>query len=89
MSEAGSSQSDIGYLPSTEEATRLVNKFAEVTGTDTACAQFYLQDRDWDLQVMSHVNIDDTSCSLKTFFAIEISGCIFCSKENRWNPCFR
>ncbi|XP_071545260.1 tyrosyl-DNA phosphodiesterase 2-like isoform X2 [Panulirus ornatus] len=29
---------------------RLVEKFAEITGTDEACAQFYLQDRKWDLE---------------------------------------
>lgn len=29
----------------------LVEQFAEITGTDEACAQFYLQDRKWDLEV--------------------------------------
>ncbi|XP_057370776.1 tyrosyl-DNA phosphodiesterase 2-like [Daphnia carinata] len=50
MNEASSSQSEDGYVPNAKEAADLVTKFAEVTGTDTACAQFYLQDRDWDLQ---------------------------------------
>lgn len=35
MNEAGSSQSEDGYVPSAKEATDLVTKFAEVTGTDT------------------------------------------------------
>ncbi len=35
MNEAGSSQSEDGYDPSAKEATDLVTKFAEVTGTDT------------------------------------------------------
>ena len=52
MNEAGSSQSDEGFVPNAKEAADLVSQFAEVTGTDTACAQFYLQDRDWDLQVL-------------------------------------
>lgn len=39
------------YIPDAKTATELVNRFAEITGTDTACAQFYLQDRKWDLQV--------------------------------------
>lgn len=42
---------DEEYIPDAKTATELVNIFAEVTGTDTACAQFYLQDRNWDLQV--------------------------------------
>jgi len=29
----------------------LTEQFAEITGTDTALAQFFLQDRKWDLQV--------------------------------------
>lgn len=41
-----------GYVPTATEASKLVASFAEVTGTDSACAQFYLQDRDWDLQVI-------------------------------------
>lgn len=50
MDEAGSSNSE-GFVPNAKEATELVSKFAEITGTDTACAQFYLQDREWNLQV--------------------------------------
>lgn len=48
---ASSSHSDEGFVPNAKQAAELVSQFATITGTDTACAQFYLQDRDWDLQV--------------------------------------
>lgn len=52
--EPGMSRDEaVEYIPDGKIATELVNKFAEVTGTDTACAQFYLQDRNWNLQVRS------------------------------------
>lgn len=50
-SDAGSSSQTEGFVPDAKQAGELVNQFATITGTDTACAQFYLQDRDWDLQV--------------------------------------
>ena len=31
-----------------EECQKAVDQFVEVTNTDEALAQFYLQDRDWD-----------------------------------------
>ncbi|XP_041361676.1 tyrosyl-DNA phosphodiesterase 2-like [Gigantopelta aegis] len=37
-------------LPSRDECEKRCQKFATVTGTDTALAMFYLQDRDWDLE---------------------------------------
>ncbi|GFT07532.1 tyrosyl-DNA phosphodiesterase 2 [Nephila pilipes] len=36
-------------IPEVSECQRLCECFAEITGTDEACAQFYLQDRKWDL----------------------------------------
>ena len=39
------------YIPDASTADALVSQFAEITGTDVACGQFYLQDRNWDLQV--------------------------------------
>ena len=42
---------DEANLPSREECESRCQMFAEVTGTDSALAMFYLQDRDWDLQV--------------------------------------
>lgn len=38
------------YVPDASTASALVSQFAEITGTDVACGQFYLQDRNWDLQ---------------------------------------
>ena len=53
MDQASSSdEHPVEYVPNAKEATELVAQFAEVTGTDTACAQFYLQDRNWDLKVI-------------------------------------
>nr|CAD7440518.1 unnamed protein product [Timema bartmani]CAD7457834.1 unnamed protein product [Timema tahoe] len=37
-------------IPDRETCQKLTEQFAEITGTDEACAQFYLQDRDWDLE---------------------------------------
>ncbi|GFY69305.1 hypothetical protein TNIN_421821 [Trichonephila inaurata madagascariensis] len=37
-------------IPEVSECQRLCECFAEITGTDEACAQFYLQDRKWDLE---------------------------------------
>ncbi len=38
-------------IPNVEVCQERCQSFATITGTDTALAQFYLQDRDWDLQV--------------------------------------
>lgn len=38
-------------IPEVSVCQRLCEEFAEITGTDTACAQFYLQDRKWSLDV--------------------------------------
>lgn len=40
-------------LPSASECEERCQRFAEVTGTDTALAMFYLQDREWNLDVGS------------------------------------
>lgn len=44
------SDSDEAVIPDRDTCQKLTEKFAEITGTDEACAQFYLQDRSWDLQ---------------------------------------
>ncbi|KAG8187623.1 hypothetical protein JTE90_027033 [Oedothorax gibbosus] len=44
-----SDSSDSDDIPDVAECQRLCEQFAEITGTDSACAQFYLQDRSWDL----------------------------------------
>lgn len=36
-------------LPSREECELRCQQFAEITGTDSALAMFYLQDREWNL----------------------------------------
>ncbi|GFR70133.1 TRAF and TNF receptor-associated protein [Elysia marginata] len=41
---------DEANLPSREECEERCQTFAEVTGTDSALAMFYLQDREWDVQ---------------------------------------
>ncbi|KAK3764219.1 hypothetical protein RRG08_044145 [Elysia crispata] len=46
----GDKEEDDANLPSREECETRCQTFAEVTGTDSALAMFYLQDRDWDLQ---------------------------------------
>jgi hypothetical protein len=48
MSQPGETDSDI---PDRETCQKLTEQFAEITGTDEACAQFYLQDRNWNLEV--------------------------------------
>ena len=52
-----SSNKEEPFVPDAKQATELVNQFATITGTDTACAQFYLQDRDWDLQVIFRLSL--------------------------------
>ncbi|XP_063231349.1 tyrosyl-DNA phosphodiesterase 2-like [Bacillus rossius redtenbacheri] len=37
-------------IPDRDTCQKLTEQFAEITGTDVACAQFYLQDRCWDLE---------------------------------------
>ncbi|XP_049857278.1 tyrosyl-DNA phosphodiesterase 2-like isoform X1 [Schistocerca gregaria] len=44
------SNSEDEDIPDRETCQKLTEQFAEITGTDVACAQFYLQDRKWDLQ---------------------------------------
>ncbi|XP_054707550.1 tyrosyl-DNA phosphodiesterase 2-like [Uloborus diversus] len=45
-----SDESDSEDIPEASECQLLCEQFAEITGTDTACAQFYLQDRKWGLE---------------------------------------
>ncbi|CAG0881755.1 unnamed protein product [Darwinula stevensoni] len=47
MSESDTEEDNI---PDRETCEGLTQQFAEVTGTDVALAQYYLQDRNWDLQ---------------------------------------
>ena len=48
---------DESAIPPAQECEARCQKFAAVTGTDSALAMFYLQDREWDLEV---IKITDT-----------------------------
>ena len=50
---SGDSDSEIEgqNLPPAEECEERCQRFAQVTGTDTALAMFFLQDRQWNLDV--------------------------------------
>ena len=48
MSDTDSDE-DIPDVKTCDERCQL---FAQITGTDTALAMFYLQDRKWDLEVL-------------------------------------
>ena len=56
MSDSDSNESTI---PSRDECETRCQKFAEITGTDSAMALFFLQDRKWDLDVTSWTKIVD------------------------------
>ena len=49
MSDSESSED--ANLPSAAECEERCQTFVAVTGTDSACAMFFLQDRDWDVKV--------------------------------------
>ena len=51
MNDNAGSSSVAEFVPTAAEAQKLVSQFATITDTDTACAQFYLQDRKWNLEV--------------------------------------
>jgi tyrosyl-DNA phosphodiesterase 2 len=42
---------EIKTTPTSAECLRRCKEFAQITGTDSALAMFYLQDLDWDLNV--------------------------------------
>jgi hypothetical protein len=47
------SDSDDADIPDRQTCEVLCKEFAHITNTDTACAQFYLQDRKWKLEVLT------------------------------------
>ena len=49
-----SSDDDDANLPSAAECDRRCKEFADITGTDTALAMYFLQDREWSLEVRVH-----------------------------------
>ena len=53
MSQIISSDSDdCIILPTAEECNKLCEKFVKATNGDSALAMYYLQDRDWDIEVI-------------------------------------
>lgn len=54
-------EGDESDLPDAATCLSLTEKFAELTGTDVACAHFFLQDRKWDLEVCNYNDIQDKS----------------------------
>ncbi|VDI35521.1 tyrosyl-DNA phosphodiesterase 2 [Mytilus galloprovincialis] len=51
---------DESKIPSREECENRCQKFAEITGTDSALAMFYLQDRDWELDKSVNAYFEET-----------------------------
>lgn len=65
-----SDSSDSEDIPDVAECQKLCEQFAEITGTDVACAQFYLQDRSWNLDVnikLNFLNSFKLYCSILYF----------------------
>jgi tyrosyl-DNA phosphodiesterase 2 len=59
MSDTNSSdENDDANLPSAAECDRRCKEFAAITSTDTALAMFYLQDRDWSLEVQRAIALN-------------------------------
>jgi len=53
-----SSDDEDANLPPAAECDRRCKEFAEITGTDTALAMYFLQDRQWSLEVRIHCSHD-------------------------------
>ncbi|XP_076083575.1 tyrosyl-DNA phosphodiesterase 2-like [Mytilus galloprovincialis] len=76
---------DESKIPSREECENRCQKFAEITGTDSALAMFYLQDRDWELDKSVNAYFEETgenigSAPLKK--KIKIDGLSFSGSPN-------
>lgn len=50
-----SESSEDENLPSAAECGKRCQLFADLTGTDTALAMFYLQDRNWIVEVLKSI----------------------------------
>ena len=57
MSEVIDVSDDEANLPSAAECDARCKEFAAITATDSACAMFFLQDRDWNVQVIQFNSI--------------------------------
>lgn len=79
MSSSSDTDDDI---PEAKVCQQLVEEFASITQTDTACAQFYLQDRSWNLQVSALLYPAatlSTVCSSIIAFRDVVTGAFNCS----------
>ena len=72
MSDSG--DEDDANLPSAAECDRRCKEFAEITGTDTALAMFFLQDRQWSLEVGYCLAVAACSyaCTLKVCIRVHL-----------------
>lgn len=55
-----SSSSEDDNIPPAEECERRCQEFAAITDTDTACAMFFLQDREWDVEKAINAYFEET-----------------------------
>ncbi|KAL4218066.1 Tyrosyl-DNA phosphodiesterase 2 [Mactra antiquata] len=60
---SGSSDDECANLPSAQECEERCQAFASVTGTDTALAMFYLQDRDWNVERALNAYFEESGAS--------------------------
>ena len=51
VNDISSDSDDCAIIPDREECDRLCKEFAEISNTNSALAMYYLQDRDWSLEV--------------------------------------
>ena len=56
MADSSSENDSVDDLPSAAECDRRCKEFAAITCTDTALAMFFLQDRQWSLEVGWQLN---------------------------------
>ena len=56
-----SESSEDENLPSAAECGKRCQLFADLTGTDTALAMFYLQDRNWIVEVFKSIGVGSFS----------------------------
>lgn len=59
-SDDSKQEEDNESVPNAETCDQRAKEFAEVTGTDEACAHFFLQDHKWDLERAVHAFFTDT-----------------------------
>ncbi|XP_045180890.2 tyrosyl-DNA phosphodiesterase 2-like [Mercenaria mercenaria] len=76
-----SSSNDESTLPSAAECDKRCQEFAAITGTDTALAMFYLQDRDWSLDRALNSYFEEAGASQSD----AVEGSVASSNNNQSN----